>query len=373
MTGPLRVAQVVGRMTGGGVEATVLNHYRHIDRSQVQFDFVVLEDSTVVPTDEITALGGRVFFVPTYKRLSQYLRDCERLFREIKPVIVHSHVNALSVFPLMAAKHAAVPVRIAHSHSTSNPREYAKNTVKIVLKPFATVYPTHYAACAMHTARWLFGKKLADSGKVRIIHNAIDPNAFRFNKTVRDTVRKELGVQPDQLVIGQIGRLCFQKNPLFTLDVFSKLLRKQSDAVLVFIGDGEMREQVEARIHELGIENSVRLLGVKQDVSKFYQALDVLMFPSTYEGLGMVAVEAQAAGLPVLASSFVPQEAALIPELMAFLSLRDPNGWVNALAAVSVSAERANEQTRICQSGYDIEDSARELCDWYLTLAATIS
>ena len=141
----------------------------------------------------------------------------------------------------------------------------------------------------------------------------------------------------------------------------------------MFIGDGEMREQVEARIHELGIENSVRLLGVRQDVSKFYQALDVLMFPSTYEGLGMVAVEAQAAGLPVLASSFVPQEVVLIPELVAFLSLRDSNGWVNALAAVSVSAEHSNEQTRICQSGYDISDSARELCDWYLTLAATIS
>lgn len=135
----IRVAQVVGRMMGGGVEATVMNHYRHIDRSRIQFDFIVQNDSTVVPEDEIKALGGRVFTIPSYKHLSAYINACEQLFCDLKPTIVHSHMNALSVFPLGAAKRAGVPVRIAHSHSTSNPREYTKTAVKMALRPFATL------------------------------------------------------------------------------------------------------------------------------------------------------------------------------------------------------------------------------------------
>ncbi|PLS23808.1 glycosyltransferase, partial [Bifidobacterium imperatoris] len=148
MNVPIRVAQVVGRMMGGGVEATVMNHYRHVDHDRVQFDFIVQDDSTVVPAEEIESLGGRVFEIPSYKRLPAYMKACERLFRELRPSIVHSHMNSLSVFPLKAAKDADVPVRIAHSHSTSNPREYAKTAMKMVLRPFSRVYPTHYAACS---------------------------------------------------------------------------------------------------------------------------------------------------------------------------------------------------------------------------------
>lgn len=373
MSDPLRVAQVVGRMTGGGVEATVLNHYRHIDKSRVQFDFIVQNDSTVVPIDEITALGGRVFYVPSYKNLYEYEHACERLFQKIKPIIVHSHMNSLSVFPLMAAKHAQVPVRIAHSHSTSNPHEYAKTAVKTVLRPFSKIYPTHYAACSMHTARWLFGDKFANSGSVHIIHNAIDLNNFVFDKKTREIVRKELHISHDQLLIGQVGRMCFQKNQLFTLDVFSQLLREKPDAILAFLGDGGMMPKVKERIRELGLGDSVRLLGVQDDVGRFYQAFDVLMFPSTYEGLGMAAVEAQTAGLPVLSSTFVPEEASLIPELMTFLPTTDVEQWVDRLSQIAVTSVRPDERIRISDSGYNIADSAQELCDWYLTLAATLS
>mgnify|MGYP001287469878 CR=1 FL=1 len=136
---PIRVAHIMGHMMGGGVEATVMNHYRHIDRSRVQFDFVVDADSTAVPREEIESLGGQVFIVPPYKRLPQYLTACERLFREQKPDIVHSNINSLSVFPLAAAKHAGVHVRIAHSHSTANPREYVKTVAKNVLKAFSQI------------------------------------------------------------------------------------------------------------------------------------------------------------------------------------------------------------------------------------------
>lgn len=364
----IRVAQVVGRMMGGGVEATVMNHYRHIDHSRIQFDFIVQNDSTVVPEDEIKALGGRVFTIPSYKHLSAYINACEQLFCDLKPTIVHSHMNALSVFPLGAAKRAGVPVRIAHSHSTSNPREYTKTAVKMALRPFAKVYPTHYAACSHYTAQWLFGEKLDAAGKVRIIRNAIEPEIFRFNPMVRAAKRAELGVADNQLLIGQVGRMCFQKNQLFTLDVFKQVLECHPNAVLALAGDGDMMKQVQARIHELGLERSVRMLGVRNDISSLYQALDVLAFPSTYEGLGMVSIEAQASGLPVIASNYVPRETSIIPGLVKFFPLDKTDAWAVELAEMSPVAKRSDEKNAICHAGYDIKDSAQQLGEWYSQL-----
>lgn len=369
MAEPIRVAQVVGRMMGGGVEATVMNHYRHIDRSRVQFDFIVQDDSTVVPEAEIESLGGRVFAIPSYKRLPAYVRECGRLFRELSPAIVHSHMNALSVFPLKAARDAGVPVRIAHSHSTSNPREYAKTAVKMALRPFSRVYPTHYAACSHYTARWLFGDRMDASGRVRIIRNAIEPDRFRFDAAVRAAKRVELGVSDGQLLVGQVGRMCFQKNQLFTLDVFRHVLERRPDAVLALAGDGDMMGQVRQRIAELNIERSVKVLGIRRDMNQLCQAFDVLALPSTYEGLSVVAVEAQAAGLPILASRDVSDETSVIPGLMRFLPLGDEPAWAKALAATTVSDQHQDTRDAIRQAGYDISDSAKKLADWYQELA----
>ena len=170
MTNPIRVAQIVGKMNGGGVEAVVMNYYRHIDRSKVQFDFLVDSDSTLIPREEIESLGGRVFEVPPYQHVVEYQRELQRLFKQEGWKIVHSHINALSVFPLRAAKKAGVPVRIAHSHSTSGKGEYAKNTLKAVLKTQSNRYPTHRFACSKFAGEWLFG----NAAEFDVVYNAID-------------------------------------------------------------------------------------------------------------------------------------------------------------------------------------------------------
>lgn len=187
---PIRVAQVVGKMLGGGVEAVVMNYYRHIDRSKVQFDFLVDSDSTLVPREEIESLGGRVFEIPPYQHVVEYQRELQRLFKQEGWKIVHSHINALSVFPLRAAKKAGVPVRIAHSHSTSGKGEYAKNALKAVLKTQSNRYPTHRFACSQFAGEWLFGK----AEHFEVVYNAIDLDRFRFNAEARAQARADLGL-----------------------------------------------------------------------------------------------------------------------------------------------------------------------------------
>jgi glycosyltransferase EpsF len=149
-TEPIVVAQIMGKWVGGGVEAVIMNYYRHIDRKKVQFDFICDEDSTNIPYEEIERLGGKVILCPPYQKSPKYLKFLKNLFREKKYRIVHSNINTLSVFPLYAAKKAGVPVRIAHSHSTSNPREWKKNIMKNALRPFSKKYATDYFACTEH-------------------------------------------------------------------------------------------------------------------------------------------------------------------------------------------------------------------------------
>ena len=365
---PIRVAQIVGRMGGGGVEATVMNYYRHIDRSQVQFDFVAQTDSTAVPEDEIKSLGGRVFYVSPYRNPIEYVNSCRKLFKQINPSIVHSHMNAISVFTLMAAKQAGVPIRIAHSHSTADPSEKTKTFVKNMLRPFSRVYPTQLAACSEHAARWLFGEQAMDSGRVHIVRNAIDIDRFTFNPESRSRKRRELGVDDSQLLIGQIGRICFQKNQTFTVNAFSELLKKKPNAVLVFIGSGNDSD-LRAQLHDLGIERNVRLMGIRNDVADFYSAFDVLAFPSMYEGLGMVSIEAQTADLPVVCSPALPSEADLVPELVQRISLdAGADAWASALDKYDPVSSRLSRKQEIITHGYEICLNATELLHWYKDL-----
>lgn len=374
---PIRVMQVVGRMMGGGVEAMVMNYYRHIDRSKVQFDFVIQSDSTVVPREEIESLGGRIFVVPPYSNPFAYMKACRQLFEEQNPVIVHSHMNTISVFTLRAAKQAGVPVRIAHSHSTANPKERAKTLVKNMLRPFSRVYPTHLAACSKTAARWLFGQRVVDNNDVYYINNAIDLTKYIYNVTARQQLRQIIGAKESTVVIGQVGRLCFQKNQRFTLDVFAEFHAHYPTSLLVFLGDGEDKEKLQSYARGKHIEEYVKFLGIHNDVSRWYSAFDILMFPSTYEGLGMVAIESQAAGLPILASSEVPNEVDLIPELIKHLPLREStNRWVQTILDLNISKYEENRVSHsrvLMNSGYEIQKESLNLLKWYENIASISS
>lgn len=277
---PIRIAQIVGKWLGGGVEAVVMNYYRHLDHSEVQFDFICDDDSTNIPYDEIEKLGGKVILIPPYQKVFKYQKELRRVLRNGKYKIVHSHINTLSVFPLYAAKKVGVPVRIAHSHSTTNKKEWKKNLLKQVLRPFSKKYATNYMCCSELAGRWLFGDKAYDEGKVYLLNNAIDLDKFKYDKKIRDKKRKELGIKEDTIVIGHIGRFVAQKNHTFLIDIFNQFHKKEKNSILLLAGQGPLQEEIKNKVRELGLDDSVRFLGQRNDANELYQAFDVFLLPS---------------------------------------------------------------------------------------------
>lgn len=321
MVEPIRVMQVVGRMTGGGVESTVMNYRKHLHYNRVIFDFLITDDFSVVSYDSIYKSGGRIYTVTSpVKNIIKYMVECQDVFTKVHPDIVHFNMNALSVFPLYSAERAGVPVRIAHSHSTSNSSERIRTLAKDVLKRFSKIYPTHYAACSQHAAEWLFGRKCVELGKVQIIKNALELEYYRYSQGERK--REYLGIDAKTILIGQFGRICSPKNQRFRLNVFLEFHNMHPDSkfILVRKGDGMV---VERMIEELGISDSVLMVGPHTAMPSLYDAIDALLLPSLYEGFGMVAVEAQAMGVPVLVSTNVPFEAQILPQMIEFQSLDD--------------------------------------------------
>lgn len=366
----IRVAQIMGQMNGGGVESVVMNYYRHIDRTQIQFDFIVASNSNCIPREEIDSLGGRIIEVPPYQQLPNYMATLKTLFSSREYTIVHSHVNALSVFPLYAAKQALVPVRIAHSHSTDSSKEPWKSLVKRVLRTQANRFPTQKVACSRYAGEWLFGK----GSSFLILNNAIELSNFKYNPVIRKEVRAELGLSHDQFAIGHIGRFMKQKNHEFLLEVFSKVAEQSSKAKLILVGMGPELERIKSSVIDSGLKNNVVFLGQRDDISRLYQAFDVFVLPSLYEGLPVVAVEAQSAGLPCFVSDSVTREAG-ITKRCSFLSLHDgAQKW--AAEILGAFGERdsdlsLDDQCRL--KSFDIEHTAPMLQAWYMELLDSVS
>ena len=295
----VRVAQVIGMAVNGGVESCIMNYYRHIDKTKVQFDFLVESTSNIIDKEKIEAMGGKVIIIPPYTKIFKYIKELKRIFKEGNYDIVHSNMNALSVFTLFTAWLAKIKVRIAHSHSTTNKKEWKKNLIKNILRPFSKVFATDYFACSELAGRWLFGNRTFNKGKVTIINNAIEVDKFLFNEEVRNQMRKELNIE-DKFVIGHVGRFVEQKNHTFLIDIFYEVQKERPNSILLLVGDGPLYNMIYQKVERLGILDKVIFAGVYNDVSKFYNAMDMFVFPSLYEGLGMVLVEAQINGLPCL-------------------------------------------------------------------------
>lgn len=363
---PIRVAHIVGKMVGGGLEATVLNYYRHIDRSVIQYDFLVDDDSTLIPK-EIEQLGGRVILIPPYQHQVEYQKKLYQVLKENNYPLVYSHMNTLSVFPLFAAWRAKVPIRVAHNHSTAGKGEWKKNIMKYSLRPFAKVFPTTLCACTNFAGEWLFGKKAMIDGKVTIWQNAVEIDKFLFNLEKRNAVRKKYSIE-DRFVVAHVGRFIHQKNHEFIIDIFNEVYKKNNKAVLMLVGSGDLMPMIKEKVHNLGLDSVVLFLGNRSDIADIYQAMDIFVMPSFYEGLGMVAVEAQIAGMPVICADTVPEEARICDNF-EYLSLNDSAAvWAQEVLNNAENTERRNMKQAAVEAGYDIDTAAKKMTEWYKTL-----
>jgi glycosyltransferase EpsF len=356
---PIRVAQMMTDMNYGGVEMVVMNYYRHIDRNKVQFDFFALEGSTLPQREEIEKIGGRVYIVPKYTHLSQYEKAIQKLFIDNDYKIVHCHMNTLGVFAMYGAKKANVPNRILHNHSTSGKGETKKNIMKYLLRPFAKLYSTEFCACSRYAGEWIYGERT----KFRVFNNAIDLDKYRYDEATRKELRTELGVE-DKFIIGHIGRFCYQKNHAFLIDIFAEVLKKNEDAVLLLIGEGELEDEVRLKVKSLEIEDNVLFLGRKADAYRYYQAMDLFLLPSRYEGLPVVGVEAQAAGLPCVISDVVTQEAKMLDSTVFVSENENVEKWAEIVVDFG-KKERKNTSKEMRAAGFDIKTEASKLLELY--------
>lgn len=350
----LRILHCVNNMHRAGLETMLMNYYRNIDRERVQFDFLAHREASADYDDEIEALGGRIYRAPRLypQNYPAYFRYMKQFFLEHPEYsIVHSHIDAMSYLPLFAAKKAGVPVRIAHSHSTGIDLDF-KYPLKQIFRHRLGSVATHCFACGIKAGEFLFC-----GNEYTVIPNAVDAMQFKHDDNVRARKRQELGVS-GRLVIGHVGRMCYPKNHEFLLRLFAVLLQKRSDAILLLVGTGEKERELRVKADSLGISSSVMFLGNRSDVRELYQAMDVFVLPSHFEGVPLVGIEAQFAGLPCLFSTGVPVEVSF-GESNRFLDLSAPiMTWVNAVLELS-AMPRVREN--LSCSNYDIRSAATDL------------
>ena len=358
----MRVAQVIGKLADGGVEAVVNNYYRYTDTSRIQFDYIIDDDSVQQPSREMMERDARYYRVPSSRHVVHRVRDLIRLFRQNRYVIVHSHMNTLNAPVLFAAKCAGVQVRISHNHSTTNSKEWKRSIAKNLLRTTGSWYATSKVACGERAGRWFFGNHSFDTGEVLVLPNAINVNQYRFDLISLQRLRNELGAV-DRLVVGHVGRFMPQKNHAFVLRVFKALLARKPDAVLWLVGDGELKDQIRTQAEQIGISGSVRFLGSRSDLAALYSAMDCFLLPSLYEGLPLVGIEAQAAGLPCFLSENVSHEVDLFGET-TFISLdAPPERWAEEIErSAPVSNERRMDGKRHIQGTmFDLNVSGKKL------------
>ena len=367
----LRVLHSVSNMARAGIETMLMNYYREIDRGQVQFDFLANKPVPGEYDEEIRSMGGRVFVSPGLNPLHfpRYKRFVADLLRENPDIrIVHAHNEAMGYYALQSAKDAGLPVRIAHAHNTRIIRDY-KYPLKLVCKQFLPGAATDYWSCGRDAGIYYYGEKRWKATGF-ILHNAIDVSRFALRQEVRDRLRQLHGLE-NCFVIGHVGRFNMQKNHSRLLDIFAETLRAAPDARLVLIGVGELEQAVEEKARTMGIQDKVLFLGQMPDVSQWYQAMDCFVLPSLFEGLPVVGIEAQAAGLPCFFSDRVTDEVLLSPEARRIPLHADNAEWAREiLAARQPGTDRRLGAETVRREGYDIHTEAQKLQQIYLEMAA---
>ncbi|WP_230200259.1 glycosyltransferase family 1 protein [Bacillus niameyensis] len=363
---PQRILHIVSAMGRGGAETLIMNIYRKIDHSKVQFDFITHGEMHGDYENEILLLGGRIYNIPSLGVSGpiQYLRNLIKIMSREKFIAVHAHTDFQSGFPALAAKICKIKYRICHSHSSNWLKSnYFKEKVTLkILQSMIKLSATHLCSCSEEATEFLFGRKR----NVIFLKNAIDLEKYEdldWRKSRISAIR-ELQLEEDTKIIGHVGRFSESKNHMFMLKLLKSLISEDTRYKLLFIGDGPLKKEIENEATKQGLQENIRFLGVRSDIPRLMKAFDLFLFPSLFEGFGIVMLEAQSAGTPCIAATTVPASTDMGLGLVKYVDLEDPiDKWCTEIKA-ALSWERPDQHTifnKITNQGFNIQEN---VSDW---------
>lgn len=349
-----RILNITGGVAPGGVESFIMNVYRNLDRDKVQFDFIVHKRVEGDFAPEIEKMGGKVYLAP--RKSKHPIKNLKMIKDTVKEnnydVVIRHSANAYCVLDLLAAKKGGAKKVIFHSHSTSTKLK----AIHKFFRSFMKTVPTDRFACSENAGKWMYGNL-----DFKVVCNAIDIKKYAFDKVKRNELRAKMNLT-DKKVFIHVGNLRSPKNHIFMVSFFEKVVKQNRDAILLLVGEGNERASIEAKIKELGIENNVKLLGLRHDIPDLLQVADVFFLPSVYEGLPVSVIEAQAAGLKCLISDVITRDV-IVTDLVTAMPLEASlENW--AAKAIELSNDYSREDTEsiykaIADKGYDVKKLAR--------------
>jgi len=375
---PIRILHVLYAMNTGGIQTWLMQILRHIDRDRLQMDFLVHILYPCAYTEEILALGNQIILCPHPREYMwqpwQYDRTFKQLLRQHGSYhIVHSHTAHFNGYVLRLARQAGIPVRIAHSHNDSfyaDAKEPLHRRLYIAFtKSLISRSATMGLAASDQAAAYLFGENWQSDRRWQVLYCSLDLTPFR-QQIDPVAVRAEFNIPEDAFVIGHVGRFVEQKNPLFLIEIVAEVAKLEPKRYLFLVGNGSLQSEIEAKVQQVGLSDRVIFAGIRSDVPRLMLgAVDVFLFPSLYEGLGLVLIEAQAAGVPCVLSDVVPQEADLIEPLMHRMSLsRSASAWAQAVVAArrnKCTIARSDALAIVENSPFNIDIGAKNLVEFY--------
>lgn len=350
----------------GGVESFLLNYYRKIDRTKFQFDFLCNTHNKVAYEDELVSLGGRVIHIAMRsKEPLKYHKELNKFMKKYALCYQAVWVNVCSLANidyLKVAQKYGIKRRIIHSHNSQNMDNYIRKILHIINRMKIKNYATDFWACSDEAAKWFYKGKL--QSRVIVIKNAIELDKMEFSAEKRELIRNKYGIT-DKLVIGNVGRLHFQKNQMFALEVMKYLTEKKADCVLILVGQGDDEKKLHQRAVELNIKEKIIFAGVQSDIGGYLSAFDLFLFPSLFEGLSIAGLEAQVNGVPVIASSGVIPKELKLSENFYFKKLVDgPENWAEAIEKLSSDLKRTDKEQikkRFTEAGFNIDTEVERL------------